>query len=97
MNGYFKKALKDAERAAKKRADDEAKALIERDRIAKEARERAAEKQRVPELSDTEVLAQPSSSYPQLAIDDETLGRFFAEGQFTPERQRLHDAILRKV
>ncbi len=47
--------------------------------------------------ADRITLAQPSKSYPLRRQHDETLNRFQnADGAFTPERLRLHDAIVRK-
>jgi hypothetical protein len=48
------------------------------------------------ELPDSEVLALPPDAYPVLQESEETLGRYYNNGAFSPERQRLHDAIVRQ-
>lgn len=49
-----------------------------------------------PTLSEADILAQPASAYlPARPGERETIGLFTSSaGQLTPERQRLHDAIL---
>jgi predicted ABC-type ATPase len=56
------------------------------------------QKDEIAALTDADILARPASAYPPARPGErETLNAFTtADGQLTPERQQLHDAIVRQ-
>jgi hypothetical protein len=48
------------------------------------------------EETDAAIIGRSSAAYPELQAGNETIERFLAKGKWSPERQRLHDAIVRQ-